>query len=149
MRIISFLLLFLSLFISWQGSAAGKKKVKHASKSSRKTTAKVEGAGFQFKDGDTHDFGQLTAGPDATHEFSFLNSGNQPLILQNVQPSCSCISLEWPRHPILPGSKGTIKVSFHTSKVGTFSKEVHIQSNAVATNGEKDPVIYIKGNVTQ
>ena len=146
---ISILLLCLCFVTLTQVTAKGKKKVKSTSaKSTAKAgTAKVDGAQFQFRDGDTYNFGEVPSGPDVVHEFSFINTGNQPLIIQDAKPSCSCTTPEWPKQPILPGGKGVIKVGYHTTKTGPFNKEVYIQSNAVVPSGEKRYTIYIKGTV--
>ncbi len=111
------------------------------------STQKVEGPMFKFKDGDTFDFGEIASGPDAIHEFSFVNTGNQPLIIIDAKPSCSCTTPEWPKEPILPGATGVIKVGYHTTKAGPFNKEVYIQSNAIIPSGERRYTIYIKGQV--
>ena len=141
-------LLCLLVCISLQVTAGGRKKARSTGKSAKKeAVAKVDGPQFQFKEGDTYDFGEVPSGPDVKHEFSFANTGNQPLIIQDAKPSCSCTTPEWPKQPILPGGKGIIKVGYHTTKTGPFSKEVYIQSNAVVPNGEKRYTIYIKGTV--
>jgi len=110
--------------------------------------AKVNGAQFKFSTGDTHDFGKVPMGDDVTYDFVFTNTGNQPLIIQDAHPSCSCTTPEWDKQPILPGKTGKIKVGYHTKDhPGPFTKEVYIQSNAITPNGEKRYTIYIKGTV--
>ena len=101
---------------------------------------------FKFEE-ETHDFGTLPDGPDATTEFSFKNVGKEPLIITQASASCGCTVPEWPKEPILPGKKGTIKVTFHTAgKSGQpFSKTVYINSNAATDKDRYE--IYIKGNV--
>ncbi len=108
---------------------------------------KAEGAQFKFKDGDTFDFGEVSLGPDAVHEFIFTNTGSQPLTIIDAKPSCSCTTPEWPKEAIAPGATGIIKVGYHTKKDGPFFKEVFIQSNAILPEGEKRYTIYIKGVV--
>jgi Protein of unknown function (DUF1573) len=109
----------------------------------------AQGAQFKFKDGDTFDFGEVSEGPDVTHDFVFTNTGNAPLIIQDAHPSCSCTTPEWPKKPVAPGQTDKIKVGFHTKDhPGPFMKEVYIQSNATNNpNGEKRYTIYIKGTV--
>lgn len=107
-----------------------------------------DGAKFKFKDGDTYDFGEVTEGPDVTHDFIFTNVGNQPLIVMDAKPSCSCTTPEWDKQPTAPGKTGKIKVGYKTKDhKGPFTKEIYIQSNAVIPNGEKRYTIYIKGVV--
>ena len=42
-----------------------------------------------------HDFGSLPQGKPVTYEFEFTNTGDQPLILDNVQASCGCTTPTW------------------------------------------------------
>lgn len=110
--------------------------------------AKVDGAMLKFDAGDVHDFGVLQRGPIAMHSFEFTNTGNTPLIIMNVTPSCGCTNVDWPKTPILPGQKGKIQLGLKTEEQhGVFNKEVYIQSNAVNNpHGDKRYTIYIKGD---
>ena len=108
---------------------------------------KVDGARFKFKDGDTYDFGIVPVGPDAIHEFEFTNTGNQPLVIVDAKPSCSCTTPEWPKEPIPPGKTAKIKVGYKAAKPGVFHKEIYLQSNAILPQGELRYTIYIKGEV--
>jgi hypothetical protein len=152
MKSVSILLLCLALCTCLAANAQHKKSGKKTGtkKGASKTSSrekKVSGAQFRFKDGDTFSFGKVKSGPDVFHEFSFINTGDQPLILQDVKAGCSCITLEWPKRPISPGGKGSIKVGYHTSKTGPFNKEVYVYSNAVLQPGQKMYTIDVKGSV--
>jgi hypothetical protein len=83
-------------------------------------------------DKNTHDFGTITQGDVVEKIFTFTNTGNQPLIITNVQTSCGCTQPEWPRNPIMPGAKGEIKVGFNSAgKSNRQEKKLPIISNAV------------------
>jgi Protein of unknown function (DUF1573) len=102
---------------------------------------------FKFDGGDTYDFGVLKRGPVAFHTFEFTNVGNAPLNIMGVTPSCGCTDVEWDKHPILPGQKGSIKLGLKTDEQhGVFNKEVYIQSDAITPHGEKRYTIYVKGD---
>ncbi len=90
-----------------------------------------------------HDYGTIVQGSDGMCEFVFTNKGNKPLILSNVRASCGCTAPTWPREPILPGQKGTIKVGYNTQILGGFSKVVSVMSNA----SNSMVVLTIRGNV--
>jgi hypothetical protein len=108
---------------------------------------KVDGPVFKFDGGNTYDFGELLRGPAAPHKFEFTNTGNQPLIVQDVTPSCGCTNVDWIKSPVLPGQKGWIQLSLKTEEQhGVFDKEVYIRSNAITPHGEKRFTINIKGN---
>jgi hypothetical protein len=94
---------------------------------------------------ETHDFGEVVEGKVATHEFVFTNTGNAPLIIQNVQASCGCTSPFWTKEPVMPGKTGTIKASYNSAgRPGPFTKSLTITSNAANTPSK---VVYIKGMV--
>jgi hypothetical protein len=84
---------------------------------------------FKF-DLETIDYGKINKGADGERIFVFTNIGDAPIIIQNVQSSCGCTIPEKPENPIMPGEKGKIKVSYDTKRVGGFSKQITILSNA-------------------
>jgi hypothetical protein len=89
---------------------------------------------FKFKE-IAHDFGTLPEGPAAIYSYKFVNTGNEPLIISDVQKSCGCTTPDWTKEPILPGHSGTITTSFDTKgRVGSFSKTVSVISNAKQQN---------------
>lgn len=80
----------------------------------------------------SHDFGTIseTGGP-AVYDFVFKNTGDAPLILNNVRASCGCTTPSWSRQPIEPGQSGSVKVSFDPrQRPGRFTKSITINSNA-------------------
>lgn len=99
---------------------------------------KVDGPVITF-DKKTHDFGDIIQGDKVEHTFHFTNTGNEPLIITNVQVTCGCtVPKGWPREPIPPGGKGELTVAFNsTGKLGRQNKPVTIVSNAVNTDGNQ------------
>lgn len=93
---------------------------------------------------EVHDFGNLIQGADASTEFIFTNTGTEPLIISNARGSCGCTVPSWPKNPIKPGEKASIKVKYDSNRVGPINKTVTITSNA-ATNSNK--VIQIRGTI--
>jgi hypothetical protein len=95
----------------------------------------------------THDFGTVPFKGEAECEFTFTNTGKEPLIIQRCQSTCGCTVPACPSEkPIKPGEKGTIKAKYTTTNVaGTFNKSFTVYSNA-----KNSPVtITIKGEVAQ
>lgn len=92
---------------------------------------------------ETHDFGKVAQGVPASYEFKFKNTGNQPVVISNVQASCGCTTPEWTNTPVLPGKSGFIKASYNAAAMGTFNKSITVTSNG--TNATQ--VLYIKGTV--
>ena len=95
-----------------------------------------------------HDFGKVNEdGGTASHDFTFTNTGNAPLIIQNVVTTCGCTTPEYTRQPIRPGESGFIKVSYDVKgRPGAIDKTitVHANSNPSQTNlrivGEVIPI---------
>ena len=85
---------------------------------------------------ETHDFGNIKEGTQATYEFKFTNTGNAPLILESVQASCGCTTPEWSKDPIAPWHTGKVIATFNSSgRPGTFTKTITVKYNgAVETN---------------
>jgi len=82
---------------------------------------------------DKHDFGDIFQGDKVEHVFEFENTGNEPLIITNVQTTCGCTAPEWPRDPVAPGQSGKIKVVFNsTGKMGRQNKVITVVSNATS-----------------
>lgn len=95
---------------------------------------------------ESHDFGAIKEADGlATFVFEFTNTGTDPLILKNVQASCGCTTPDWPKEPILPGKKGSIKVSFNPSnRPGSFEKSITVTSDG----NPGSQVLKINGTVT-
>jgi len=78
------------------------------------------------------DFGTLPYNAVAECEFTFINTGKEPLIIQNCPSTCGCTVPECPKDkPFKSGEKGTIKVKYNnTTTAGSFNKQFTVMSNA-------------------
>ena len=90
-------------------------------------------------------YGKIKKGADGLRIFEFTNIGDAPLIIKEVKTSCDCAVPKKPEKPIMPGEKATLTVSYDTSKIGGFSKEIIIFSNAK----ESVKKIKIKGYISK
>ncbi|MCB0640453.1 MAG: DUF1573 domain-containing protein [Phaeodactylibacter sp.] len=91
------------------------------------------------------DFGTVDAGDIVSHEFSFTNTGSEPLIISNAKGSCGCTVPKWPKDPIAPGATGKILVEFNSKgKKNKQNKKVTITANTEPAQS----FLYIKGDVT-
>ncbi len=90
-----------------------------------------------------HNFGDIKRGDPASVEFTFTNTGNEPLIIQAAEGSCGCTVADYPKLPIQPGSKYSILVNYDSKRIGPINRSVKVTSN-----GSAEPVsLYIKGTV--
>jgi ribosomal protein L19 len=134
-------ILFISLVLASINSIAQEKKTPTVGEV-KPVNAKTSTAEITFTK-DLHDFGTINKGDNGTYEFTFKNSGKEPLIIEKAQGSCGCTVPEWPKEPIAPGASSKIKVTYDTKRVGAFTKTVNITSNAQTAN----KTITIKGMV--
>ena len=102
-----------------------------------------KGAVITFEE-KSHDFGTIKEvdGP-VSYSFKFENTGDEPLVIINVNASCGCTRPDYPKEPIRPGKKGEIKVTYNPAgRPGEFTKDVKVR-----TNGSKRPILKITGVV--
>ncbi len=93
------------------------------------TTATTKLTAIKFEELE-HDFGKIKAGEVISHVFKFTNTGTEPLIIDNVKPSCGCTTPEWSKDPVPPGGTGFIKAVFDSKgREGTQSKTITVKSN--------------------
>ena len=59
-----------------------------------------------------HDFGQIEWKHPVTVQYTITNTGDQPLVLTEVEPDCACSVVQWTKTPIAPGAKGMVNVTF-------------------------------------
>jgi hypothetical protein len=78
------------------------------------------------------------------YDFIVMNTGNQPLVIQNIIASCGCTTPEWTKSPIAPKQTGTITAIYDPKdRPGSFNKTL-----AVYTNSKPEVVVLtIKGEV--
>ena len=90
-------------------------------------------------------FGTIKEGQEVAHAFSFTNTGKSDLLISNASASCGCTVPEWPKEPIPPGGKGSIKATFNSEgKQGKQSKQIVITANTFPELTK----IWLEGDVT-
>jgi len=95
----------------------------------------------------THDFGLIKEEAGVvSFNYEFKNSGTTPLLIQRVITTCNCTVSDWPKEPILPGSKGLIKVVYNPKgRPGSFNQTITVYSNADAAT----TILQITGKVQE
>ncbi len=96
----------------------------------------------------THDFGTFPeSSPVVSYTFTYTNTGEKPLVINQAVASCGCTVPEYTKTPVKPGEKGQIKVTYNgTGKFpGHFKKSI-----TVRTNGEVELTrLYIEGTMEE
>ena len=92
---------------------------------------------------DSHHFGEIVQGKPVTAEFSFTNTGDEPILIADVVPGCGCTASDYSKEPVAAGKSSKIKVIYNAASVGSFSKTITV--NFVDAALKK--VLSIKGTV--
>lgn len=103
-------------------------------------------AEFKF-DKTVHDFGTFSESkPIVSCIFTFTNIGDAPLVIHQVDAACGCTVPEYSKEPVMPGKKGTIKITYNgTGKYpGKFRKSIMLRTNAKTEMVR----LYVEGNMT-
>ena len=91
-----------------------------------------------WMDSTDRNYGTIPEGRKLDVAFRFLNSGNKPLIIARVQPSCGCTVAEQPEEPIQPGKEGVIKASFNSEgRIGINNKTIFVVANTRGTQSNE------------
>ena len=80
----------------------------------------------------SHNFGTFQEKDVQTAVFTFTNSGDKPLIIQQAMSSCGCTVASYTKTPVAPGAKGEVKVTYNGKgkPAGQFQKVVTVRTNA-------------------
>jgi hypothetical protein len=85
---------------------------------------------IQWLDSANRNFGKISEGQKLEVSFRFKNSGNKPLVIQRVQPSCGCTVAEQPNEPVAPGEGSIIRASFNSEgHIGVNHKTIYVYAN--------------------
>lgn len=95
-----------------------------------------------------YDFGTLKEDEIKGYTFKFTNTGNAPLVINEVEKPCGCTHPEWSKEPIMPGKTGEISVKFSAKgqPKGVFRKTLNVYSNI---NQERKPILMVKGTIVK
>jgi hypothetical protein len=82
-----------------------------------------------------HNFGDIIEGQSVEKTYNFTNTGKNQLLIDRCDVTCGCTVPSFPKEPINPGGKGSIKVVFNSSgKSGLNNKTVTVFANVKGGN---------------
>ena len=61
--------------------------------------------------------------------FRICNTGEVPLLIRDVRPSCGCTEVRWEKRPVQPGEETLIFVTFEPNSLGRFMKSIEVLCN--------------------
>jgi len=78
----------------------------------------------------SHDFGKVKQGDVVSHEFTFRNQGDAPLVVEKIDTTCGCTAALVSEKRIGPGQDGKIKTTFDTRGYsGRMTRYLYLVSN--------------------
>ena len=94
----------------------------------------------------THNFGKFEESEKQHASFTFTNTGNQPLVINQVMASCGCTNVKYEKKPVAPGQSGKIEVTYEGEGKfpGYVKKNITVRSNA---DGAETVRLYIEGEM--
>ena len=85
---------------------------------------------IQWLDSTNKDFGKIEEGTKLEVSFRFKNTGDKPLLISRVQPSCGCTIAEQSKEPVAPGAEGQVKATFNSEgRTGSNHKTLFVYAN--------------------
>ena len=101
-------------------------------------------AEITFED-DTIDYGEIEKGSDGVRTFKFTNTGDAPLVIEDIKSTCGCTIPKKPSGPISPGASDVIEVKYDTNRTGPIRRTITVYSNA----DESIKALKIKGTILE
>lgn len=92
---------------------------------------------------ETIELGKIEQGNKTTATFTFTNTSDQPIIIEQANPTCGCTIGDYTKAPIAPGKEGWIKATYNAAAIGSFDKKMTVKFAGV----DEIKNITIKGEV--
>ncbi|CAK7012837.1 MAG: hypothetical protein PARBA_00531 [Parabacteroides sp.] len=88
------------------------------------------------------DFGNISKGTVKTNTFEIINTGNNPLVITDINTTCGCTTATYDKKPAKPGDTLRVEVTVTPKDTGFFDETVTIRCN---TN--RPVKVKIRGNI--
>lgn len=94
------------------------------------------------------DFGTAAMGKKVKISYQFENTGDKPLFITQVRPTCGCTVADYTKTAVLPGKQGSVTAEFDTNHgtAGSVRKSIVVSSN---TKNDTHYVLAFTGTVTK
>ena len=76
---------------------------------------------------ETIDFGKIKQGVPQKGTFTVTNISNEPLIIEQANPTCGCTISDYTKEPIAPGKSGVINATYNAAAMGHFEKHLTVK----------------------
>lgn len=93
-------------------------------------------------DKEKFEFGNFDWTKEQNVTFTLKNMGDNPLVIENINTSCGCTSVNYSKEPIRPGKEVVLEVVYKADHPEYFNKTITVYCNA-----ESSPIrLTVKGN---
>lgn len=93
------------------------------------TMAEKKEGKIQFKV-TSHDFGYIKQEKgNVSYDFEFENVGNGPLVIVSTKGACGCTIPTFSGKPVMPGEKGTVRITYLPIAPGAFNKTMVVKTD--------------------
>lgn len=76
-----------------------------------------------------YDYGEIPFNEGKEAVFKVKNTGREPLVINRINTSCGCTSVNWEKKPIDPGQTTEIKIIMKPDEMGYFNKTIQVYGN--------------------
>ena len=77
--------------------------------------------------------------------FRLKNTGEKPLVIQDVVTSCGCLTVDYSQEPVQPGKEAVLRMTYKADNPGYFNKAATVYCNA-----ENSPIrLRVSGNALE
>ncbi len=74
-----------------------------------------------------HDFGDINATDYVEHDFTFVNSSDEPIAIENIRVTCGCTTPFYTEAPVMPGDTGRVAIRYNPKgRTGYFRKTISV-----------------------
>ncbi|WP_291530359.1 DUF1573 domain-containing protein [Bacteroides sp. UBA939] len=81
-------------------------------------------------------FGDFVWEKEQKATFTLKNTGNNPLVIEDVTTSCGCTSIEYSKEPVRPGKEIKLEVTYKADHPEYFNKTITVYCNV-----ESSPIV--------
>ena len=92
---------------------------------------------------ETVDLGKILQDHPTAAIFEVTNISDEPLLIEQANPTCGCTISDYTKEPIAPGKVGTIKATYNAKNLNMFEKHLTVKFAGV----DDVKSITIKGEV--
>lgn len=76
---------------------------------------------------ETINLGKIKQGIPTKGVFTVMNISNQPLIIEQANPTCGCTISDYTKEPIAAGKSGVINATYNAATLGHFDKHLTVK----------------------